>query len=164
MRDKLNRLLVTYLLHRSFPHARKALKAYGLGQRGVTPGKAFTDAANDLVFRAPARSFAALHRGRTHFFEFEWRSPAFDGELGAAHVVELPFVFDTLAPASGERGLFGVDPPQELAARVHSIWVRFGTDGALPWPAFDGDTRQVYLLQRGGASYEPRFPAAFLPD
>jgi para-nitrobenzyl esterase len=165
MRDKLNQLVATYVLHRSFPHARKALKAYGLGQKGVTPGKAFTDAANDLVFRAPARSFAALHRGRTHVFEFEWQSPAFDGQLGAAHVIELPFVFDTLATASGKRGLLGVDPPQDLADRVHALWVRFGTDGELCWPEFDDETRQVYLLEKGEARHEPVLPAAvFLPD
>ena len=60
---------------------------------------------NDLVFRWPARRFAEAHRGRTWFYEFDWRSTAFDGELGACHGLELPFVFDTLASASGPQGL-----------------------------------------------------------
>jgi carboxylesterase type B len=29
-------------------------------------------------------------------YEFAWRSPQMGGRLGAAHGVEIPFVFDTL--------------------------------------------------------------------
>jgi para-nitrobenzyl esterase len=54
------------------------------------------------MFRGMTRRMAGIHRGRSYVYEFEWRSPAFNGELGAAHAVELPFVFDTLACASGE--------------------------------------------------------------
>jgi hypothetical protein len=82
VREKVGRLLATYIFHRVHPHARKLLKAYGMGRKGVKPGHAFTDAAHDLVFRWPARRFAEEHRGRTHMYEFEWRSPLFGG-LGA---------------------------------------------------------------------------------
>ena len=73
--DKIGRLLATYALHRSQPKARKVLHAYGMGQPGRKPGQALTDAMTDLVFRWPARRFAEEHQGRTHFYEFEWRSP-----------------------------------------------------------------------------------------
>jgi len=164
VREKVGRLLATYLLHRSQPQARKVLAAYGMGQSGRRPGYALTDAMNDLVFRWPARRFAEEHRGRTHMYEFEWRSPALDGQLGACHGMELPFVFDTLASVTGERGLAGTAPPQELADRVHKIWVEFAKTGALPWPEFDRTTRQVYQLAKGEAVHEPPMPAApFLP-
>jgi para-nitrobenzyl esterase len=98
-------------------------------------------------------------------YELDWRSPAFSGELGAAHGMELPFVFDTLACARGREGLAGEAPPQELADRVHALWVRFATDGTLPWAEFDAETRQVYQLARGDAVHEPVMPAAaFLPE
>lgn len=163
VREKIGRLLATYVLHRSQPQARKVLKAYGLGS-GKKPGQALTDAMNDLVFRWPARRFAETHRGRTHMYEFDWRSPALGGELGASHGMELPFVFDTLATVTGERGLAGKNPPQELADRVHALWVRFATDGHLPWPEFDAESRQVFRLVEGVAPHEPPMPAApFLP-
>ena len=163
VRDKIGRWLATYMVHQSQPHARKVLKAYGMGA-GRKPGRVFTDALTDLVFRWPARRFAETHRGRTHMYEFEWRSPAFGGELGAAHAVEVPFVFDTLAAASGPEGLCGEDPPQELSSRVHRIWIDFARDGTLPWEEFTAETRQVYQLAAGKAIHEPVMPAsAFLP-
>ena len=82
---------------------------------GTKPGMVLNAAMNDLVFRWPARRFAEEHRGRTHFYEFDWRSPMFDGELGAAHGMELPFVFDCLPVATGPEGLCGTNPPQQIA-------------------------------------------------
>lgn len=146
------------------PHARAALKAYGLGQKGVTAGDAFTAALTDMVFRWPARVYAAAHRGRTHMYEFDWRSPASGGELGACHGIELPFVFDTLSTVTGPQGLAGENPPQALADRVHRLWVDFATDGSLPWDEFNEQTRLVYSLEKGEAISEPVMPAAaFLP-
>jgi len=168
VRETIGRLLATYVFHRVHPRARRLLKAYGMGRKGVKPGHAFTDAAHDLVFRWPARRFAEEHRGRTHMYEFEWGSPLFakpgSGGLGAAHAMELPFVFDTLAAATGPEGLCGEAPPQELADRVHRIWVDFARDGTLPWPEFTREQRHVYQLARGEAIEEAPFPIApFLP-
>src|SRR5207237_2600891 len=164
IRDKVGTLLATFALSRSMPDARQALKAYGLGRKGTKPGQALTDAMNDLVFRWPARVYAAAHQGRTHFYELDWGSDAFGGQLGASHGMELPFVFNTLASVTGPQGLAGMSPPQELADRVHRIWVNFATHGQLPWQEFDAATRQVYQLQRGETVFEPVMPAArFLP-
>lgn len=163
VREKVGRLLATYIFHRVHPQARKLLKAYGMGRKGVKPGHAFTAAAHDLVFRWPARRFAEEHRGRTHMYEFDWRSPLFGG-LGAAHAMELPFVFDTLATVTGPEGLCGETPPQVLATRVHRIWVDFARDGTLPWPEFTRDSRHVYQLERGETIEEAPFPIApYLP-
>ena len=164
VRVKVGRLLAWFVLRRYLPKARKALTAYGMGQKDKQPGHVFTEALHDLVFRWPARRFAEEHRGRTHMYEFDWRSPALDGELGSCHGIELPFVFDTLATATGERGLAGTAPPQALADRVHGIWVQFARDGSLPWPEYDRATRLVYKLAKGVAEHEPPMPAApFLP-
>lgn len=164
VRDRIGGLLAWYVLSRSQPRARAVLKAYGLGAAGKKPGQALTDAMNDLVFRWPARRFAEAHRGRTHFYEFDWRSPAFAGELGASHGMELPFVFDTLDSVTGPQGLVGTEPPQALADRVHRLWADFAKDGSLPWPEFDREGRQVYRLEKGGAGHEAVMPAAaFLP-
>lgn len=159
VKRKIGGLFARWLLGRSMPDAKAALQAYDYKQQGVRPGQALTDAMNDLVFRWPARQFAAAHRGKTWLYEFDWRSPACGGELGACHGIELPFVFKTLATATGPKGLAGEAPPQDLAERVHAIWVGFARDGSLPWPEFGAD-RQVYQLERGEAFHEPAMPAA----
>ena len=131
VKQKIPAWLAKWMLGKSHPTARATLRAYGLGTPGKRSGEAFTDAMNDLVFRWPARRFAEEHRGRTHVYEFDWRSPAFDGGLGAAHGMELPFVFKTLSSVTGAQGLVGENPPVELAEQVHNIWVGFATDGTL---------------------------------
>jgi para-nitrobenzyl esterase len=164
VKQKMFGWLARRFIGKSNPHARAALKAYGLGQKGVSAGDAFTAALTDMVFRWPARVYAAAHQGRTHMYEFDWRSPASGGELGACHGIELPFVFDTLATVTGPQGLAGENPPQALADRVHRLWVGFARDGSLPWDEFTAETRQVYSLEKGAAFSEPVMPAAaFLP-
>lgn len=164
IRGRIGRLLATFVLSRSQPGARRLLKAYGLGRKGIRPGHALASAMTDLVFRWPARRFAEEHRGRTHVYEFDWRSPAFGGTLGACHGVELPFIFDTLACTTGPQGLTGESPPQALADRAHRLWTSFAKDGRLPWAPFDRETRQVYSLLDARPDYEAPMPAApFLP-
>jgi para-nitrobenzyl esterase len=164
VKRKLPGWLARWLLGKSHPRARDTLKAYGSGQKGKTPGAVFADAMTDLVFRWPARRFAEEHRGRTHVYEFDWRSPRFDNELGASHGMEVPFVFKTLPSVTGATGLVGENPPPELAERIHRIWVQFATDGSLPWPEFDRDNRAVRLLFADETISEPPMPAAaFLP-
>jgi len=54
----------------------------------------------------------AAHTSQTYAYLFTWRSPAWDGQLGAGHVVEVPCVFGThdapdvrdLVPAGAEVG------------------------------------------------------------
>ena len=164
VRQRAPGFFLKWLLGKSHPDARKALIAYGWGAKGRKAGHVFTEAMSDLVFRWPARRFAEEHQGRTHVYEFDWHSPACSGELGASHGMELPFVFKTLDLAAGPKGLVGVDPPRDLAERIHGIWVDFATDGSLPWPEFDRDTRQVRLLASDKTIAEPVMPAAnFLP-
>jgi para-nitrobenzyl esterase len=162
VKGKLRGFLAKWLLKKSHPQAKQILKAYGLGEK--KPGVAFTDALTDLVFRWPARRFAEEHRGRTHFYEFDWRSPRFGGELGAAHGMELGFVFNTLPALTGPQGLVGENPPASLAARVHKVWADFARDGTVSWPEFDRENRNVHLLSADATIDEPVMPAArFLP-
>ncbi|NUS99527.1 MAG: carboxylesterase/lipase family protein [Sphingomonas sp.] len=154
--------LLRWLLGKSHPTTGAALKAYGWGKG--KPGHVFTKAMTDLVFRWPARRFAEEHQGKTYLYDFDWKSPACGGELGACHGIELPFVFKTLPTATGVKGFAGEAPPQDLANRVHDIWVRFATDGNLPWPEFEREGRKVHLLGSNQTISEPVMPAAaFLP-
>ncbi|MDB5431693.1 MAG: carboxylesterase [Caulobacter sp.] len=154
VRARLTGWLAILMLRRSEPRAREILKAYGLGKAGRKPGFVFTEAMHDLVFRLPARWFAAAHGGTTHVYEMEWRGDQFGGELGACHGIELPFVFNTLASCTGREGFAGTNPPQDLADRVHGLWVGFAKTGTLPWPEYDAAGRVVYALEAGRAERE----------
>ncbi|MBO9712014.1 carboxylesterase family protein [Sphingomonas sp.] len=163
LRAKVGRLLAWIALRKSQPRAWQVLKAYGMGI-GRHPGEALGVAMTDLVFRWPARRFAEEHRGRTFVYEFDWRSPRYDGQLGASHGMELPFVFDTLATVTGPEGLVGEAPPQDLATRMHAVWIEFARTGNVPWPEFDRETRQVHRFGSDETVTEPAMPAAaFLP-
>ena len=142
------------------PQAQVVLEAYGLDAEGARPGEVLTRAMTDLVFRWPARCFAEAHRGRSHVYEFTWRSGAFGAQLGACHAVEMPFVFGTTALATGPRGLLGPEAPAELADRVQKVWTRFAAEGAADWPAYDAETRMVQDLVQGEAQPEPPPPCA----
>ncbi|WEV27420.1 carboxylesterase family protein [Streptomyces sp. 71268] len=96
--------------------------------------------------RRLTQAHAAHGRAATYAYEFGWRSPALGGALGAAHAVELPFVFArTALPAlRGEGGLLGpAEPAHELAARVHRAWVSFARDGDPGWAPYDPRRQHV---------------------
>ncbi|MBB4686760.1 carboxylesterase/lipase family protein [Amycolatopsis jiangsuensis] len=101
----------------------------------------------DALFGAGSRHLAEAHathrQTRTHTYEFAWRSSAVDGQLGAAHTVELPYVFDLpdLPALHGSRGLLGpAEAPAGLAARMHGAWVGFARTGDPGWP--EAETRR----------------------
>lgn len=160
VKRKIGRFLAKFVVSRSEPKARDILKAYGLNDRTKKPGDAFTEALTDLVFRLQARKFARAHKGRTHFYEFDWKSSAYDGALGACHGIELPFVFNTLSTVSGPKGLAGPKPPpQELADKVMGIWVNYAKTGELPWPEYNADTQLVCTLDTGAVAADEPMPA-----
>ena len=68
-------------------------------------------------------------------YEFVSRSPQMQGRLGAAHGVEMPFVFDTLG--LGTEPLLGRYPPQSLADMMRAAWIAFADSGDCGWPKYD---------------------------
>jgi para-nitrobenzyl esterase len=104
----------------------------------------------DWWMRIPAIRLGDAHASApagTYMYEFAWLSPAFGGHLGAAHGLEIPFVFDTLSKDAPLFGQFlGDDPPQELARTMHAAWVSFATSGDPGWPQYDLTRRPPYAL------------------
>jgi para-nitrobenzyl esterase len=131
-----------------------AIAAYGLPvaetiaiYRKIRPnastGELFVYILTDWFFRIPAIRLAEAHTkgsGATYMYEFAWRSPQFDGKLGACHYLEVPFAFDTL-DKEGFEGLLGADPPQQLASAMHAAWVAFANSGNPGWPQYDLNRR-----------------------
>lgn len=92
----LPRPLARWLLGRITSNASELFNAYNDDGTDLRGGAVLSRVLTDMAFRWPARLFAEARTGSTHVYEFDWQSPAAHGRLGAAHGLDLPFVFDTL--------------------------------------------------------------------
>ncbi|NEB81497.1 carboxylesterase/lipase family protein, partial [Streptomyces sp. SID14478] len=125
------------------------LDGYRATRPGATPGELLDAIVTDWFWRIPAVRLAESVPG-THLYEFAWRSPQFDGALGACHALELGFVFDLLddpdyVPMTGK------DAPAELARTVHGAWVSFAGTGDPGWPAYDPAGERATMVFDDGA-------------
>jgi len=121
----------------------------------ISPPELWFAIAGDQNYRAPLMRQAerhAAHTPQTYAYLFTWRSPAMDGQLGAAHTMEIPFVFGRLdnpgmGPLTGQGGAV-----QRLSERMMDAWIAFARTGnpateALPaWPAYTADRRATMVF------------------
>jgi para-nitrobenzyl esterase len=127
----------------SDPHA--AVAALAAERRDATHGELRSALLGEALFGAGSARMAQAHssispRG-TYVYRFGFRSTAVDGKLGAAHTVELPFVFDIAGSPwlHGETGLLGPGPvPHGLARDMHRSWIAFARSGSPGWNAYRG--------------------------
>ncbi|ASU58184.1 carboxylesterase [Nocardiopsis dassonvillei] len=125
--------------------AERASAIYRRGAPGAGPGDILALLQRDWWYRAPAYRLAearAVSGVPVHMYEFAWRSPRFDGLLGACHFLEVPFVFDVLDDPRFQ-ALTGEEPPQSLADTMHASWIAFATHGDPGWPHYDLRERTV---------------------
>ncbi|MEE2037182.1 carboxylesterase family protein [Nocardiopsis sp. CT-R113] len=103
---------------------------------GMSTGMLVGAVLGEVLLERPTRRVADARARRgaaTHVYEFGWRGSA--AGLGAAHCMELPFVFDRLGTADAE-ALTGPGAPQDLAGAVHGAWVEFVRTGDPGWPVW----------------------------
>lgn len=117
----------------------EGLAVYRAANPRASAGELLSAIQTDWYWRIPAVRMADAHcataLASTYMYEFAWQSPQMRGRLGAAHSMEIPFVFDTLG--FGTEPLLGLSPPQSLAATMHSAWGTFAKTGDCPWPKYD---------------------------
>jgi len=114
-----------------------AVAAYRAKYPGAGSGDLLAALQTDWFWRIPAIRLADAHAkgaGATYMYEFAWKSPQFDGRLGACHALEIPFVFETLGKQTDR--LWGPEPPERLAHTMHAAWVAFATSGDCGWPKY----------------------------
>ncbi|SFE48035.1 carboxylesterase/lipase family protein [Paracidovorax wautersii] len=115
----------------------------------ATPGALLAALQADYYYRAPALGIALLASrctGGAHRYSFEWPSLQAGGRLGAAHAVELPFVFANLRTPQGLE-FTGPSPPPALSQAMHRCWARFAESGDPGWPAFT--EREAWTMRFG---------------
>lgn len=116
----------------------------------TTPVELFMAIQTDRVFRIPAIRLVEAQRDHNqpaYNYLFTWRSPIFDGILGACHALELGFLFGTY-----EENFSGTGPAADILARnIQDAWLAFARTGdpscesLRAWPPY-GDRRQTMLL------------------
>jgi para-nitrobenzyl esterase len=133
--------------------------AYGLSEAGLavyaanrpsgSAGDVMAAVITDWFFRVPAIRVAEARSGwgsgRTWMYRFDYPAPSSNYGLGSCHGAEIPFVFDTLGLPSVQPRL-GSSPSQEVADRVHRVWVDFVTSGSPGWAPYDAARRTTGLL------------------
>jgi para-nitrobenzyl esterase len=133
-------------------HPGDLIDAYRASRPAATAAQLRTAILGDGLFGTGTRRMAAAHAtatAATFGYEFAWRSGALDGQLGASHVMELPFVFDVLDLPSlhGPHALLGTTaPPADLARRMHAAWVRFAATGDPGWAPLLPGRRSVQRI------------------
>ncbi|RPE39166.1 para-nitrobenzyl esterase [Streptomyces sp. Ag109_O5-1] len=139
LQDRIGRLLFTAVRLR-FRIGRRILRAYRAAFPAASRGQLLGEFATDFILRLPFHRIGdhrlARQAASTHLYEFAWRTPV--GDLGAAHALEIGFVFDQLTSPDWIR-LAGAEAPQSLADAMHAAWVRFATTGDPGWRAWDSN-------------------------
>ncbi|MFB6889985.1 carboxylesterase/lipase family protein [Kitasatospora sp. NPDC056327] len=130
-------------------------------------GEQLAETVTNWIWRGPTIELTRLHAesgGNTFAYEFAWQgSPAFDGHYGAAHFLEVPFLFDQFDdPAFAPQ--VGPDAPVELGRALRSSWIAFATGGDPGWERYDDTRRRVMTFDtdcRVGSDPRERHRAAW---
>ncbi|HVK72183.1 MAG TPA: carboxylesterase family protein [Kofleriaceae bacterium] len=135
--------------------AERVVAAYTDARADRSVDRAWIDILGDVSFRIPMIRLAEAQAGRdlpVWMYRFDYASKAFGGRLGAAHAIELPFVWDRLDLPFTQILLGDVADARPLATAMHDTWAAFVRDGepagaGLPsWPTYQVPRRATMLL------------------
>lgn len=112
---------------------------------------------SDATYRAPAMKLVGWQasHANTWAYLFDRTSPRFDGVVGAAHTLEVPFIMGTYAhPTVAD--FVGADPdPRLLSEEMMDVWVRFASTGECDWPTYDTMRRTTRRFGSGRVEDDP---------
>ncbi|MEU1046033.1 carboxylesterase family protein [Streptomyces sp. NPDC005897] len=140
--------------------ASAALRLYAPGGEAAYRAAFPVASANDLyehvqtdwLFAMPSLHLAEAHLaggGRAHVYELTWPAPAFGGDLGACHALDIPLLFGTFRADLALLQFGDAEPSQEalaLSSGFRAAWTAFARTGDPGWPAYDTRQRLVRVL------------------
>lgn len=130
--------------------------ALGRAEGDESPADHWDRLQTERIFRMPALRLAedlVRHGLPVWVYRFDWRPPVDPLALGATHGIEVPFVFDTLAGATGTTLAGGA--PDALRQAVSDTWRTFVATGRPHpepgrWPSYSPPERRVGLFGADG--------------
>ncbi|HEV2530186.1 carboxylesterase/lipase family protein [Phenylobacterium sp.] len=141
------------LLDQRFPgHGVELVALYRRYDPGASPfliqAQAFTDAGGRRAAYALAARKAAQNAAPAYVYQWNWRTPAYDGKFGAVHGIDVSASFH-----SYRDGFFaGSSRGKAMADRLASTWAAFVRNGdpnnahIPPWQPYSDARRNVMLF------------------
>ncbi|MEO5942331.1 MAG: carboxylesterase/lipase family protein [Ferruginibacter sp.] len=146
---KLN-IILNLAVKKVHPAPSALIAVYKKAYPKKNKGQLFSAILTSYQAQVPAIRYANAHAKlgvKTYMYEFAWPSSFQNGEYGAYHGLELPFVFDNLKNLTGERGMLGPKgAPQSLADKTQDAWVQFAKTGSPGWDAYTTEDRKTMLI------------------
>ena len=144
-------LVATQLRERLGAPLMERLHASYRAARGSADARALVDVIGDMAFWVPAIQLAEAHAAHApvYMYRFDLATPM----LGAAHALELPFVWNVVEGPFAQLVL-GPDAAAALplAAAMHGAWasfIRTGKPETVPaWTTYDLERRATTLFDR----------------
>ncbi|MGV4982795.1 carboxylesterase/lipase family protein [Streptomyces sp. NRAIS4] len=123
-----------------------AATAYRESHPGLTDTDLFTVMLSDALVRMPTTRVARAHAGaggHTWLYDFTWQGPT----LGAAHGIDVPFVFGDATSRFATRFLGSTAPRDfaDLSGHLRTAWTSFAATGDPGWPRFTLDRQTTRL-------------------
>ena len=117
---------------------------------------AWLDLVGEVAFRIPMIRLAETlaPQAPVWMYRFDWASTAFGGKLGAAHALELPFVWNVVESQFGQMLLGGDASARPLAVTMQAAWAAFikggvpAAEGFPPWPVYELPRRATLRIDR----------------
>jgi para-nitrobenzyl esterase len=109
---------------------------------------------DDIMFRVPMLLQLDAQSEFNKTFCYYWSYPSSNAEMGAAHSVELMFVFDVRG--LGTNGIFnGSNISDEIFTTVQQMWTNFARCGnpstdQIEWKPYSADDRNVMVIAGPG--------------
>ncbi|MEI8000293.1 MAG: carboxylesterase family protein [Actinomycetes bacterium] len=116
------------------------LATYRADDPGRPAARIWEAARTDAVLRVPALRVADVHTaggGRSFVYRFDWEAPG----IGAAHAVDVPFVFGTFDRDGWGQAVGADDRAEALGRELRTAWCDFARTGDPGWPRHDPQRR-----------------------
>ena len=156
------KLLIGFLgrLGLDFTKSKAMIDTYKQAREGkysTEPKEVMNALLTDYIFRiSTIRLLEAQskHQPNTYNYLFTWPSPAFNGDLGACHALELPFVFNTLKNSAFQEFVGKSPDLNAISHKVMDAWIAFARSGnpnheGIPqWPSYNVEKRSTMLINK----------------
>ena len=122
--------------------------------RSQEPGLIETEFINDLMFRVPMLQQLDTQSAFNKTFCYYWSYPGSNAEVGAAHSVELIFVFN-LCGVGTSCPFNGTNVSDEVFTAVQQMWTNFARCGnpstdKVEWKAYSADDQNFMVIAGPG--------------